>query len=40
MVEERAPVRRQRLGAHGSIFRRRRVFARLREGLTYKEIAN
>jgi predicted transcriptional regulator len=39
MVEERAPVRRRRLGAHGMIFRRRRVFARLREGFTYDEIA-
>jgi hypothetical protein len=27
------------LGAHGMIFRRRRVFARLREGFTYDEIA-
>ena len=40
MVEESAPVRHRRLGAHGSIFQRRRVFARLREGLTYEEIAN
>jgi len=39
MVEERAPARRRRLGAHGMIFRRRRVFARLREGFTYDEIA-
>ena len=39
MVEDRAPVRRRRLGAHGMMFRRR-VFARLREGFTYEEIAN
>src|SRR5580692_3565062 len=38
-VEDKAPARR-RLGAHGMIFRRRRVFARLREGWTYEEIAN
>ena len=36
---EARPARRRRLGAHGMIFRRRRVFARLREGLTYDEIA-
>jgi hypothetical protein len=35
MVEDKARVR----GAHGMIFRRRRVFARLREGLTDDEIA-
>jgi predicted transcriptional regulator len=40
MVDEKAPARRRRLGAHGMIFRRRRVFARLREGFTYDEIAN
>ena len=40
MVEGRAPARRRRLGAHGMMFRRRRVFARLREGFTYEEIAN
>jgi predicted transcriptional regulator len=40
MAEQRAPARRRRLGAHGMIFRRRRVFARLREGFTYDEIAN
>jgi hypothetical protein len=34
-----APARRRRLGAHGMIFRRRRIFARLREGFTYDEIA-
>jgi predicted transcriptional regulator len=40
MVEERTPARRRRLGAQGMIFRRRRVFSRLREGFTYDEIAN
>jgi predicted transcriptional regulator len=40
MVEDKAPARRQRLGAHGMMFRWRRVFARLREGFTYEEIAN
>ena len=30
MVEDKAPVRRRRLGAHGMMFRRRRVFARAR----------
>jgi hypothetical protein len=39
MVEHKAPVRRRRLGAHGMIFRRRRIFAQLREGFTYEEIA-
>ena len=39
MVEGKAPVRRRRLGAHGMMFRRRRVFAQLREGFTYEEIA-
>jgi transcriptional regulator with XRE-family HTH domain len=40
MDEQRAPTRRRRLGAHGMMFRRRRIFARLREGWTYEEIAN
>ena len=40
MVEDRAPARRRRLGAHGMMFRRRRIFARMREGFTYEEIAN
>ena len=40
MIEDKAPARRRRLGAHGIMFRRRRVFARLREGFTYEEIAN
>jgi hypothetical protein len=39
MIDERPPVKRRRLGAHGMMFRRRRVFARLREGFTYDEIA-
>ena len=39
MVEDKAPVRRRRLGAHGMMFRRRRIFAGLREGFTYDEIA-
>ena len=40
MVEATAPTRRRRLGAHGMMFRRRRIFARLREGFTYEEIAS
>jgi hypothetical protein len=40
MVEATAPTRRRRLGAHGMMFRRRRIFARLRVGFTYEEIAN
>jgi hypothetical protein len=39
MAEDRPPVRRRRLGAHGMMFRRRRIFAQLREGYTYDEIA-
>ena len=39
MVEDKAPARRRQLGAHGMMFRRRRIFARLREGFTYAEIA-
>ena len=39
MAEDKALVRRRRLGAHGMVFRRRRIFARLREGFTYEEIA-
>jgi DNA-binding CsgD family transcriptional regulator len=39
MVREMAPARRRRMSAAGMILRRRRVFARLREGLTYDEIA-
>jgi hypothetical protein len=40
MVQEMAPAGRRRLGAHGTMLRRRRIFARLREGLSYEEIAN
>src|ERR1700683_1372665 len=39
MIEDRAPARRRRLGAHGMVFRRRRIFGRLREGFTHEEIA-
>ena len=39
MVEATAPARRRRLGAHGMMFRRRRIFASLRGGFTYDEIA-
>jgi uncharacterized protein YdbL (DUF1318 family) len=39
MAEHKAPVRRRRMGAHGMMFRRRRIFAQLREGFTYDEIA-
>src|ERR1700728_5089483 len=37
MVQEMAPVRRQ-LGAHGKMARRKRIFARLREGASYEEM--
>ena len=37
-MKTRRPSRR-RLGAHGMMFRRRRVFAQLRQGFTYDEIA-
>jgi hypothetical protein len=40
MIEDRAPGRRRRLGAQGMMFRGRRIFARLREGFTYEEIAD
>ena len=39
MADDKAPVRRRRMGAHGLMFRRRRVFVKLREGFTYDEIA-
>jgi hypothetical protein len=39
MDQELAPVRRRRLGAHGTMLRRKRIFACLREGLRYDEIA-
>ncbi len=38
MFDEAAPVRRRHT-AHGKLQRRRRIFARLREGLAYDEIA-
>ena len=38
MVQEMAPVRR-RVGALGKLARRKRIFARLREGASYEEIA-
>jgi DNA-binding CsgD family transcriptional regulator len=38
MVQEKAPVRR-RLGAYGKTQRRKRIFAQLREGASYEEIA-
>jgi hypothetical protein len=39
MVQELAPARRLRLGALGKVQRRKRIFARLREGASYEEIA-
>ncbi len=39
MVQELAPVRRRRFAALGKIERRKRIFARLREGASYEEIA-
>ena len=39
MVREMAPARRRRMGAAGMILRRRRIFARLRGGWAYDEIA-
>jgi uncharacterized protein YdbL (DUF1318 family) len=39
MAKDKAPARCRRLGAHGMMFRRRRIFASLREGFTYDEIA-
>lgn len=38
MVREMAPASRRRLGAQAMVLRRRRIFARLREGLSYEEI--
>src|SRR5271165_1609707 len=40
MVREMAPARRRRMGAAGLILRRRRIFARLREGFSYEDIAH
>ncbi len=39
MVQEMAPARRRRLSGHGMMLRRKRIFAGLREGLRYDEIA-
>jgi hypothetical protein len=39
MVQEMAPARRRRMSAAGMMLRRRRIFARLREGMSYEEIA-
>ncbi len=39
MDREIAPAMRRRPKAHGKILRRRRIFARLREGSSYEEIA-
>ena len=39
MDQETALTIRRRLGAHGKMVRRRRIFAKLREGLSYDEIA-
>jgi hypothetical protein len=39
MVDEIAPARHRRLGALGKMQRRKRIFARLREGASYEEIA-
>src|SRR5690349_17910301 len=39
MDQERTPPRRRRLGGPGVLLRRRRIFAWLREGLSYDEIA-
>jgi hypothetical protein len=39
MEQETKLTSRRRLGAHGKIVRRRRIFAGLREGLSYDEIA-
>jgi hypothetical protein len=39
MMEDTAPPARRRPNAHGKMLRRRRIFARLREGLAYDEIA-
>jgi hypothetical protein len=40
MVDERAPALARRLTAHARILRRGRIFARLREGWAYDEIAS
>jgi len=38
-IQETAPAPRRRLSARGMVLRRQRIFARLREGLGYEEIA-
>jgi DNA-directed RNA polymerase specialized sigma24 family protein len=38
--EAAAAPKRRRISAHGSVLRRRWIFARLREGFSYEEIAN
>ena len=40
MVDDRAPALARRLNAHGRVLRRGRIFARLREGWDYDEIAS
>jgi hypothetical protein len=40
MVDEREPALARRLTAHGRVLRRGRIFARLREGWAYDEIAS
>ena len=40
MVDDRAPALARRLTAHGRVLRRGRIFARLREGWAYDEIAS
>jgi DNA-binding CsgD family transcriptional regulator len=39
MVLEQAPAKRRRPNAYGKMQRRKRIFARLRDGLSYDEIA-
>jgi hypothetical protein len=39
MDQVTAPAPRRRMGARGMVLRRQRIFARLREGLGYEEIA-
>jgi len=39
MVERMAPAPRRRISEHGMMLRRQRIFARLREGRPYEEIA-
>ena len=39
MDQVTAPASRRRMGGRGMVLRRQRIFARLREGLSYEEIA-